>query len=71
MAEQRSLFQKIRLGVMIALAVVILIIVFQNLESQKTQILIWEFTMPQSVLIFGALAVGYGLGAAGQRLRRR
>jgi uncharacterized integral membrane protein len=73
MAEQKSLLQKIRLGVMIALAVVVLIIVFQNLESRSTQILVWEFTMPQSALIFGALAVGYGLGSlsAGRLLGRR
>jgi uncharacterized integral membrane protein len=73
MSEQKSLFHKIRLWVMVALAVVVLIIVFQNLEPQKAQILIWEFTMPQSALIFGALAVGYGLGVltAGRLLGRR
>jgi uncharacterized integral membrane protein len=67
MSEQRTLLQKIRLWVMIALGVVVLIVVFQNLDSQETQILAWKFQMPQAALIFGSLAIGFGLGT----LRRR
>lgn len=70
MSEQRTLLQKIRLWVLLGLGVVMLIVVFQNLDSQETRILAWKLEMPLAALIIGALAVGFGLGVLMGRRRR-
>ena len=71
MAEKRTLIQKLRLAVMIALAVVVLIVAFQNMDPVETHILTMEFTMPQAAMMFGFLAAGFGLGVLWHGLFRR
>ena len=45
------------------LAVLALIIVFQNTESIDTQVLFFTFPVPRALLVFVALAIGYLAGA--------
>lgn len=51
------------------LAVLALIIVFQNTESIDTQVLFFTFPVPRALLVFVALAIGYMAGAL--RIGRR
>lgn len=49
----------------ISIAIVVtlvIIIVLQNLETAKTQILFMTIEMPRAALLFGTLAVGYLAG---------
>ena len=71
MAEKNTLIQKLRLGVMIALAVAVLIVAFQNMDSVETRILTMKFEMPQAAMMFGSLVAGFGLGVLWHGLFRR
>jgi uncharacterized integral membrane protein len=52
---------------MAVLAILILIVIFQNTEPQTTSILFVEVTMPRVVLLFITLVVGVVLGVLGDR----
>jgi uncharacterized integral membrane protein len=71
MTEGRTLYQKIRLVVVIVLAVAVLIIVFQNMDAIDTRVLMWKFEMPRAAMMFGALAVGFVMGALWNGLLRK
>jgi len=49
------------------IAIVILIVIFQNTESVSTNILFVEFSMPRVALLFITLAIGVILGILGDR----
>lgn len=48
--------------VMLAIAVLILIVMLQNLDSVYVQILFWYFSLPLIVLILIATVVGFIIG---------
>jgi uncharacterized integral membrane protein len=52
---------------MAVLAILILIVIFQNTDPQTTYILFVEVTMPRVVLLFITLVVGVILGILGDR----
>lgn len=54
--------QKLRLVLTIALIVLVLVFVLQNVAIVEVRFLIWSFPMPRSVLIFFMLAVGVTIG---------
>lgn len=56
--------RKIKLSVVGLAAVVMMIIIFQNIQEVRTQILFVKVEMPLALLLFLTLAVGYALGAA-------
>lgn len=59
------------IGILVVLG---LIIVLQNTESVRTQILFITIAMPRAILLIVTLAIGFGLGlltAFVQRHRRR
>lgn len=46
-----------------AIAVLVVIVIFQNTESVQTKILFVSISMPRILLLFATLAVGFVLGA--------
>jgi uncharacterized integral membrane protein len=51
--------------------VLLLVVILQNTASIRTRILWLEFEMPQAVLLFLCLAIGFGIGYLTCTLRRR
>jgi len=56
------LTQKLKIALIAAAAVIVLIVVLQNTESVQTRILFVTIEMPRAAMLFGTLAVGFGLG---------
>ena len=67
----RSLYQKIRLYILVIIAVLAVIIIFQNTDNVKTQLLFWSITMPRAALLSVATLVGFAGGVIWVGLRRR
>jgi len=65
--------QRLKLVLIIVAALLILIVVLQNMERMPTEILFITVTMPRAVLLFITLVIGYVLGlvTSGKVLRRR
>ena len=47
----------------IILAMIIIIVAFQNYQPTETQILFWKPSMPRTLLLFIALLAGFIIGA--------
>lgn len=64
---------RLKLGLIGLVALVTVIVVFQNTETVTTQVLFVSFEMPRAALLFLTLVVGYLLGMArvDRLLRRR
>lgn len=72
MAE-RTFLQKIRLGVVAVVAVLMLVLVMQNQESVVTRVYFWRLEMPRFVLLGTVFLVGAFAGyltGRGARTRR-
>lgn len=67
----KSLYQKIRLYILVIIAVLAVIIIFQNTDNVKTQLLFWSITMPRAALLSVATLVGFAGGVIWVGLRRR
>lgn len=57
-----SLLIRLKIIGVAVLALLVLIVVLQNTEAVETRILFMKITMPQAVLLFGALIAGFILG---------
>ena len=60
----KTTWKRIGLGI---IALLILIVIFQNTESVSTSILFVEFSMPRVALLFITLIIGIVLGVLGDR----
>ena len=67
----KSLFQKIRLYILVVIAALAVIIIFQNTDNVKTQLLLWSITMPLAALLSVATLVGFAGGVVWVGFRRR
>lgn len=67
----KSLYQKIRLCILVIIAVLAVIIIFQNTDEVKTQLLFWSFEMPRAALLSVATLIGFAGGVIWVGLRRR
>jgi len=67
----KSLYQKIRLYTLVIIAVLAVIIIFQNTDNVETQLLLWSITMPRAALLSVATLVGFAGGVIWVGLRRR
>jgi len=56
---------------MAVLAILILVVIFQNTEPITTTVLFWDFPMPRIVLLVITLVVGIVLGVLGNRYLRK
>lgn len=68
----KSLYQKIRLYILVVIVALAVIIIFQNTDQVKTQLLFWSFEMPRAALLSVATLVGFAGGViwVGRRRRR-
>lgn len=57
-----ELMTKIKIGVLSALVVVVLVLVFKNTDAVKVDLLFFEPTLPMFVLALICLAVGFASG---------
>lgn len=48
-------------------AILVLIVIFQNTEQTSFAFFAWEIAMPRFLLLFVVLAIGAGLGILGNR----
>ena len=55
--------KRLKLIVIAVVAVLTVIVVFQNTQSVETEILFVTFRMPRALLLFGTLLMGFVLGA--------
>lgn len=62
MSEGMSNLQKLRIGLVVLLAVLAIIIVAQNMESVETKFLFVSVTMPRAVLLALTLVIGVIVG---------
>lgn len=61
-----------KLITVILLALLTVIVVLQNTESVRANVLFWSLTMPVAALLLGTLAVGLAVGILlGMRFRSR
>ena len=67
----KSLYQKIRLYILVVIVALAVIIIFQNTDQVKTQLLFWSITMPRAALLSVATLVGFAGGVIWVGLRRR
>jgi len=63
--------QKVRVGIGAVVAIIVLIVIFQNSETMKAKILFVTLEMPTFALLLITLAIGFGLGWLGSALWRR
>ena len=54
--------RKSRLVIALIIAILILLLIFQNLESCTTRFLFFSVTMPRARMLFIALAAGFIVG---------
>lgn len=54
--------QRSKLIIALIIAVLILLLVFQNLESCTTRFLFFSITLPRALMLFIALAAGFIVG---------
>ena len=63
---------KFKIIVMAVIALLTLIVVLQNTQMVKTQILFFSIEMPRAALLFGTFLIGFVLGVlAARRLVRK
>lgn len=67
----KSLYQKVRLYSMLAVALIAVIVIFQNTEDTEVKVLFWTVTMPRPALLGAAVLMGFAAGAIWSGLRRR
>ena len=67
----RSLYQKVRLYVLIAIGVVLTVVIFQNTEDVETQVLFWTLKMPRAALLAATMLAGFAGGIVWSGMRRR
>jgi uncharacterized integral membrane protein len=60
----RDFLQRIKGASTLIFLVLILMIILQNTHPVQTRILFFSVVMPVALLLFGALAAGFALGAA-------
>ncbi len=64
--------QKVKLALAVVVAIVVLIVVFQNTHQAELKILFLEpIKMPSFLLLLMCLAIGFGLGWLSSALWRR
>jgi len=67
--NKRSLTQKMKTGLIIAVVALGIIVFFQNTEPAKTKLLFVTIEMPRIILLLIAVAIGFLLGTMfGKRL---
>lgn len=57
------LSEKIKRVIYFTIAVVVIIVIFQNREEVETKFLFTTMTMPRVVALMGSMAIGFFLGA--------
>ena len=62
MCPMQQTMSKLKIGVVAALAIVLVIVILQNTQQVETKILFLTMTMPRAVLLFAAIVVGWVLG---------
>ena len=56
----------------VLVTLVALFVVWQNTDTVQTDVLFWSIMMPQAVLLFGTLMIGFALGVLFMgRMRRK
>lgn len=55
-------FNQIKLAVTAIIAILVVIIVFQNTDAVETKVLFLTLTMPRAALLFGTLVIGFVIG---------
>lgn len=69
-ADGRSFFSSVKLSLALLMLLVIVIFALQNLESVNVDFLIWEFDIPQIVLIILSLIFGITVWEVTRFIRR-
>lgn len=67
----RDFLQYLKWAGLVALAVIVIILVFQNTEQVETQLLVTSVTLPRALLLLTTAAIGYAAGVLTMMLRRR
>ena len=67
----RSLYQKLRLYTLVGIALLAVIVIFQNTENVKTQLLFWTIEMPLAALLSVIMIAGFAGGVICVGIRRR
>ena len=67
----KSLYQKFRLYSMLTVALIAVIVIFQNTEDTELKVLFWTVTIPRPALLGAAVLMGFAACAIWSGLRRR
>jgi uncharacterized integral membrane protein len=66
-----SIWKHVRIGVTVAAALLVVVLILQNTESVNTRLLFVTVSMPRAVLLLTTLLVGFAAGVlVGYRWRR-
>jgi len=53
---------KLKVAAIAVLAVAVLVVVLQNTQAVETKLLFLTLTLPNAVLLFGTLIIGFAIG---------
>ena len=53
---------KVKFAAIAAIIVVVVVVVFQNTQPVETKLLFLTLTLPNAVLLFGTLIIGFAIG---------
>jgi len=53
---------KVKFAAIAAIIVVVMVVVFQNTQAVETKLLFLTLTLPNAVLLFGTLIIGFAIG---------
>ncbi len=60
--KSKTLIKRARITLVAIIAILIVIVVFQNMTHVETKVLFLSFTMPRAVLLIATLLIGFLVG---------
>lgn len=58
----KGTMNKLKIVVIAVLALVVVVVVLQNTQAVETKLLFLTLTLPNAVLLFGTLIIGFAIG---------
>jgi lipopolysaccharide assembly protein A len=58
----KGTINKLKIAAVAVIALVVVVVIFQNTQAVETKLLFLKVTMPNAALLFGALIVGFAIG---------
>ena len=58
----KGTISKLKIVGVAVIALIVVVVVFQNTQSVETKLLFFTVTMPNAALLFGTLIIGFAIG---------